>query len=546
MFTSYLLSAVRNLRRDKYYALINISGLAIAMGCCLIIGLYLRSELSYDRHNTQHERLYRVVNLLNNNGFVEDFSRIPPLVGPLMVRDFSEVEDSVRFQGLGSTAVRHDNINFYWDSIVFADPNVFDVFTHEIIAGNPDTALIDPGSIAISESFARSYFAEEDPIGQFLSTDSADYQVSLVFADLPENTHFKYDALLSFNRLGISSIYDLSAQQIENAMWNTSTWTYLLLPAEYDVADFDAVSDSFWNRYMAEQGSQFNASHRYYLEPLADIHLHSTTLADMPRGNKYFVYALIVVGLFLLVIASINYMNLATARYAKRAREVGLRKVLGSQRAHLVQQFLGESLVYAILAVPIAILLAEAVLAFTPMTSLLDTNISVFDSSSVAFLSLVPAAALLLGLLSGIYPAWFLSALTPLQAISGSKQDGKRSTLGRHLLVLLQFTISVGVIASALLMHSQMQYLYQKPLGFNKENKIIVRLRGADTIEQLPALRNTLLQNPQVLGVTYGSIPGIGQAGINAGPVENNDGSTESRVFNIYRAGEDYLDVMGM
>ena len=288
MFTSYLRITLRNLYKDKYYALINISGVAIAMACCLILGLYVNNELTYDRHFDQHERTYRVVNLLNNNGFIEDYSRIPQLVGPLMERDYVEVQDHTRLINQGTTLVRYEDRAFYQDDLLFADPNVFGFFSHEIIAGDPDTALNDPFAIAISQSFANTYFGDDEAMGKILSTDSADYRVSLVFADLPQNTHLKYDALMSTNQLDPVTISDLSSERGQNSLFNTNTWTYLLLPEGYDRDRFAVLSESFVERYLAP-GLTENESTSYYLEPLAGIHLNSTTLGTNHRvtGLQY-------------------------------------------------------------------------------------------------------------------------------------------------------------------------------------------------------------------------------------------------------------------
>jgi len=545
MLTSYLRSALRNLYRDKYYALINITGLSIALACCLILGIHLKSELTYDQHNVQYKRIFRVVNLLNNNGFIEDFSRIPQLIGPLLAQDHPEVETYVRFQKLNTTLIRQREKAFYQRNMMFAEPNVFAVFTHQIIAGDPETALIDPYSIAISESFAKTYFGDDDPMGQTLSTDSSDYRVSLVYADLPENSHFRYDALLSFNRLSPLSIADLSSEQAQRSLGSTSTFTYLVMPEDYDVDEFEAISDSFWERRMAARFGE-NTRHRYYLEPLADIHLHSTTLGDEPRGNSFTVYAFSIIGIFILLVACINYINLATARSAKRAKEVGLRKVLGSSQSQLIGQFLGEAMLFSLLAVPLALIWAELALTLTPVTNLLSTNISPQSLVSPTIIVSLVIAALVLGLLSGLYPAFSIAAMKPLPAIKGSDKSSGKNVFSRQLLVLLQFTISIGVIACTLLMYSQMQYFHDKSLGFNKENKLVLQLRTDEVMERMSSLEGLLLQNPQILAVTTSSsLPGGGFR-INAGEVENNDGSMETRVINYYAIDENYLAVMDM
>ncbi len=545
MLKSYLLTAFRSLYRDKYYAFINISGLSAAIACCLILGLYVQYETSFDKHNEQQDRIYRVVNLLNTNGFIEDFAKTPQLLGPLLQRDYPAVQDFVRFQQVGSTLVRSKDTSVYWDSILFADSNVFDVFDHKIISGDTATALVDPLSIAISESFAEVYFGDSDPIGQTLSTDTSTYSVALVFADLPDSSHQKYDALLSFNRLNPVGIADLTSQRGENSLGNTSTFTYLLLPAGYNVDDFDAISRGIWDTYM-DSIFEDTTHHDYYLEPLTAIHLKSTTIGDLPRGNQYFVYSLAAIGIFLLLVACINYVNLATARATRRLKEVGVRKILGSNKSQLVQQFIGESVFFVLLAMPIAFVLAELSLTLLPINALLETDISMLQLLIPSSLSLLLGLALILGIVSGLYPGLYLSSLPALSSSRGKENYSGKSKISRQGLVLVQFIISMGVITCTLLMNSQMQYLYNNSMGFERENKVVMRLRGVWDTEKLDRLKNMVLQNTSIQGVTASSsVPGGGFS-ISALDTEREDGTSEVRVFNFYWVGDDYLDVMGL
>lgn len=545
MILSYFLTAFRSLYRDKYYAIINILGLAVAIACATILGLYLQHELNYDRHNENHEKIYRVVNLLNTNGFIEDFAKTPILLGPLLQRDFPQVESFSRFQDLSSTIFRNEEIAFYQDSVMFADPGVFSLFTHHILAGDAETALLDPLSIAISESLAEVYFGAENPLGQSLATDTSSYQVSLVFADLPENSHFRYDALLSMNRLDPASISDLGSQRAQNSLGDTSTYTYLELPADYPVENFESISTDFWARYMAPIFSDTTV-HEYYLEPLTDIHLHSTTLADSPRGSASFVYALAAIGAFLLAVASMNYMNLSTARSTRRAKEVAMRKLLGSERHQLILQFLGESLFLVCLSIPLAFLLAAVAMENTPLNNLLGMTLDAGMLLQPGLILIVVMTSLLLAVLSGLYPAVFLSSMKPTSVSSISKESSSRLSSVRHGLVLIQFAISIGVIACTLLMYSQMEFFYNKALGFEKENKLVVRIRNENIVTQLAAVKDLLLANPQVLGVTTSaSLPG-GGFNITSTQAENNEGELEQHVFNMYSIGEDYFEVMGM
>lgn len=545
MFGSYLKSALRNLAREKFYAALNIAGLSLGIACALILALYLKSELTYDRHFSNHERLYRVVNLLDNNGFVEDYSRTPPPTGPLLKANYPEVEDFVRFRKASSQAyfLRHEQTGYYWNRVFFADANVFELFNHPILAGDPATALKDNYAVAISRTAAMAYFGGTDVIGQTLSTDTSDYRVSLVFEDLPANTHLRYDLLFSYGRLYPNGMSEAS---LAEELGNTADYTYLLMPPDYDVADFATISDSFWETYYAAADRLENSHKTYYLEPLTAIHLRSTTLADLSRGNFVTVYAFIAIGIFVLMIACINYMNLATARYVKRAREVGMRKVLGAGRHQLIGQFLGESLVYTGIALIIAVVLAELVLSFTPLNSFLDKQISILEYATPPGITGVLLAALVLGLISGSYPAFYLSSMGPRQLFTDLRVPAGKGSLQRQGLVSVQFVISICVIASTLLMFSQLRFINEKPMGYEREHKLIFRLQNDDARNAMAVIRQRLLEHPGILGVTgSGSIPGSGM-NITVPLTENNDGVETPQTFHWYQVDEYYLDVMGI
>ncbi len=542
MFTSFLKITLRNLYREKMYAVINISGLSIAIACCLILGMWLHSELTYDQHNVRYKEIFRVVNEFNANGKINEYAITSILLGPMLAEEYAEVKDFVRFLpiGRGNSIFRHGDDVFYWDNVYRADDNVFEVFTHDIIYGDPKTALVDPTSIAVSESFARKYFGDRNPIGETISDDTNTYNITLVFADLPENTHLKYDVLESI----LAEPDSVTARR--RNLYTIDFYTYLVMSEGYDIEDFRRISDSFFERNMAEIGKSINETWRSWLQPLADIHFQTEVGYDRPTGNKFYVYGFLAVAIFILLVACINYMNLATARATKRAKEVGMRKILGAGRTRLVCQFLIESIFFSLISLLLALVLVEIVLNLTPLNNLLGKSLSLTMSHEPGLFGWMLVFTLVTGLIAGVYPALYLSAIMPLPALVSGVRAGKGNIRLRQVLVLTQFVITVGVIACTLLMALQMRYISKKSLGFSDENKVIVTLRGADLIDKIPTIEKELSKNSNILGMTVSGNM-IGQPmPIHVVGVENNTGVMENTTAKHMAVGDNFLEVMGM
>lgn len=550
MFKNYLKITLRNLYRHKLYALINIFGLTLGLGCCLILSLFILSELSYDRHWDNHENIYRIANEYTFNGVANEAAMSSASLGELLRMDNPEIiEDYVRFQRPGGsqsgTVFRHDTDTYYWDDVYLASVNTFDFFSHDILYGDPDGALDDGLSVAVSESFARNYFGDANPIGEIVSTDTADYQINLVFADLPETTHMKYDVLISINRVG--DLPDNEAQ-LMRMLGNIGNYTYVRVRDGTEPEDLEPILERFGEDRVGGMARSFgltDMSARFMPQPIADVHLTSDFEFDEPTGNIFYIYSFAGVAIFILVIACINYVNLATARSMQRAREVGMRKVLGAERGQLIFQFLGESLFFVLLAMLIALGIVYFLFSNEMLGNLFGSEIYSVDLFSPMILGSLIALSLAVAVLSGLYPAFYLSSVAPVVALSGESQATGSGKL-RQVLVFAQFTISIGIIASTLLMANQMRFVSNLGLGFDKENKLIVPLRGADLIEALPALRNELATNPNILATTTAqNLPG-GQMGLIALNLESELGSMDIQSANIMNVGEDFMDTMGI
>lgn len=543
---TYLRTALRTMMKEKSYSLINIAGLSTAIACAVVLGLYLHHQLGYDRHHANVDRAYRVVNQFGINGDVDLAAVTSTQLAPLLQEQYPEVELAGRFQSMPSPRYLlrdASNQGYYWENLFSADNAVLKILSHEVIHGDPESALIDPTSMAVSESFARRYFGDRNPIGENIYTDISTYRIDLVFADLPDNSHLKYDALMSYNRIA-----QPEGIQRRNALWNINAYTYVLMREGYDAADFPRISESFYQNNMADMARQMNinATVDFILEPLPRIHLDSATSYDFPRGNRFYIFAFAAIAVFVLAVASINYMNLATARSTRRAKEVGMRKVLGATRGQLVSQFVGESVFYSVVSLVLGLVLAWVVLQFTNITVLLDAPLSLAPLLGAWPMVGVVVAAVLLGVISGLYPAFYLSAIPPIAAFRGSQGSRGRGRGLRQALVMLQFVISVAVIASTLLMLTQMQYIHSKELGFSKENRLIVRVAGADQVSRLPTLMNELRQAPGVLNVARTQhVPGQ-PVGLNALNVEDASGVMQQQTLSVMNLRPGVIDALGM
>lgn len=538
MFSTSLKITLRTLYREKLYTLINLSGLAVGISCCLILGLYLRSELTYDQHHLNHKNIYRVA---QGDGAITS-----PALGPLLAQDFPEIKAFVRFRGARqSTLISQGDQAYYWDRTYTTDNSVFDIFTHDVLYGDPGTALVEPATAAVSETFSRKYFGDANPLGEIISLDNGQpIKITLVFADLPDNSHLKYDVLFSYNREGGGP--DMAT--LRRQLLFISDYTYLFLPDSSTIEKFKEITDTLIDRHMKEQAEArgITVTNTLWLQPLADIHLHSQLANDLPSGNPLYLYGFAAVAVFILLVACINYMNLATALYAKRSNEVGMHKILGAERWNLVFQFLGEAICFTLISLVLAIFLAEVILNLTPVNTLLNKHLSLNFASEPVLLIWLVGLSLLVGVLSGLYPAFYLSSIVPLSALVGRKRSGKVNIRLRQLLVLIQFTITIGVIACTLLMAAQMRYISNKSLGFEKEHRLLINLRGADLLEKIPTIKNELLKNSHILGVSISDSMMGGVFSDLIIQIDNNDGVLEQSTLLNMAVEENFFDVMGM
>jgi putative ABC transport system permease protein len=545
---NYLVVLLRTLQRERLYAVINIAGLSLGVACCLILGLFLHSELTYDRHNVNRDHIYRIVNEFTNNGSTDRFAVTSRMLGPMLAAEYPQfIKGYVRFQSNSnnsSVAIHHGSDTYYWENSYFVDDNVFDVLTHKVLYGDPKTALKDQG-VAVSATFAKKYFGNANPVGETFTTDvGIPNKITLVFDDLPVNSHLKYDMLYSssFPFLRDADNPTIRRQQL----WNVGNYTYLVMAPGFDPSTWPRISDEFYKKYMEDFGKTINGSWHSWLQPLTATHLQSEVGYDLPNGNAIYLCGCAAVAVFILIVACINYMNLATARAARRTRSVGIRKILGASRLQLGLQFLGEAVLFALIALVAGIVIVEVVLKFTSINSLMSQEVSLNLRAQPALLLWLLGLALLMGLLSGLYPAVYLSSWAPISALTGKYSAGKGNLRLREALVLLQFTISAAVIASTLLMAAQMRFIANKSLGFQKENRLVVTLRGTTAIDKIPTLRTELAKDSHILGASEAQVM-LGQnTEFFIAQVDKNEGGTGTASLLNVPIGEDFVRVMGL
>ncbi|MDZ4699141.1 MAG: ABC transporter permease [Rhodothermales bacterium] len=511
MLKSYLTIALRNLRRHKSYAFINIFGLAVGLAACCLILLYVRDELLFESMHKRADRIYRVhlEGALAGQTFNSATTSAP--MAAALRQDYPEVESAARIWGTGRVLLRSGDRSFYEEDFFWADSTVFEVFSFHFLQGNARTALNRPDGLVITESTARRYFGEADPLGKTLTLDNQlDLTVTGVISDMPDNTHFQFDMLGAL----------LSQDRSRSPEWiGNSFYTYVLLREGHAGDVLEAKFPDLVRTYAGPQlqqatGQSYEAlltsgvRYGFYLMPLRDIHLHSKAENDFAvNGDIQYVYILLAVAVFIVLIACINFMNLSTARSANRAREVGLRKVLGSDRRRLVQQFLGESVLMAIVAMVIALALMVALLPVMNTLSGKSLSLDLFRDPAIA-LGLL-GVALTAGLLAGLYPAVVLSSFRPIEILKGQFTTGARGLWMRRVLVVTQFAISMMLLVGTGVMYNQLRFMQERDLGFRGAQAVVLPIETEAMRRHYPALSDALQAHPGVEHVAAGNgVPG--------------------------------------
>ena len=511
MFKSYLKVALRNILRHKGYSFINIAGFAIGIACCLVIMVFVQHELSYDRFHDKADQIYRIAlkGRLGNHEF--DQVHTPAPMGPALVNDYSYILDYVRFYVPGkSTAVRYKDNLFNEDRLIYVDANFFDVFSFRLAQGDPKTALSLANSLVLTKETAAKYFGKDEAMGKMLELDKGRvYKVTGIIDKLPATSHFHFDFLASSVNIG----------PMKSTDWvTTSITTYIVLQKDYPYKKLEEKFPEVIRKYMGPRMKKtmgisleqfFSAGNRlgFHLQPITDIHLHSHLEGEFgENGNIMYVYIVMLIAIFILVVACINFMNLATATSTRRAREVGIRKVLGSDRRQLIRQFLVESILMSMVAFVLAVITVYIMLPLFSKLAVRELTFSLFGSWMI--LPGLIAAALSVGILAGSYPAFYLSSFQPVQVLKGKASMGMRKSGLRSVLVMFQFAISIGLLICTFIVYSQFSYIQERELGFDKENLIVIK-KTAVIANRLESFIHEIKQSPDIISASASSfLPG--------------------------------------
>ncbi len=542
MFINYLTVALRNLLRYKGYSAINVLGLAIGIACCVLIMLYVQDELSYDQHHEKNDRIYRLAESAVVAGRSIEAAVTPPPWAPVLAEDYPEIEQITRIKPPNSRwLIRYQANRFYEKNFVFADSSVFDIFTIPLVQGNARSALAEPHTVVLSESMVDKYFGDDNPIGKVITGDDLyKFTITGVMRDLPKNSHFHFDFLASYASLAPNNLYG-EPTTMQNQGFSHDLYTYLLLKEGYAPEDLERKLPGFLEKHLGDQLDGTGIEARPFLQPLPDIHLHSNLEGEIePNSDVRYVYIFSSLAVFILLIACVNFMNLSTARSARRAQEVGIRKVLGAHRNQLIKQFTGESILFSLIALVMALGLVHVLL---PQFNLLSGKALEMDYQSTWLVPVLVAIALVTGIVAGGYPAFILSSFRPVAVLTGALKAGATHSFLRKILITFQFIISIVMIVGTIVVLDQLEYMQNKNLGFEKEHVVVVRMPDDEVLKGYRAYKNAVLQYPEIVNVsTSTSVPG-GQPSLNLVTPEGVQ-EDESPVYQVIWADFDFVETL--
>ncbi|MFY0654905.1 MAG: ABC transporter permease [Cyclobacteriaceae bacterium] len=492
MFKNYFKVAIRTLKKHKAFSIINISGLSIGLACCMLIAIYIKDELSYDRFHENADKIYRITREFKSpDGSTSlHLAHLAPPFVPLLKVDFPEMETMTRFVNFGGT-VRYEDKVFIEENIGWADNDIFKVFSFDFVKGNPENALTNPMSIVITEEVAMKYFDTTDVLGKMLKyRNMASLKVTGVIKKMPENSHFNLEMIADFAL--VEQFYGGRENMMQQ--WGSNNFaSYFILAENASIAQIERRLPDFLVNHVAEDALDWNALH---IQKMTDIHLHSHLDDELGVNSDIkYVYTFSAIGLLILFIAIINYMNLATAKSANRAKEVGMRKVMGAGKPSLVSQFITESIVLVFMAITAAFFIVQ--LAIPYLRTFTERSLSYTTTEGVIATAIVIGFGVLIGAFAGSYPAFYLSSFQPLRVLKGKLSAGSKSTAMRRSLVVLQFTISAILIVSTGVIFQQLQFIQNKNLGYNKDHVIVLPVN--DEIQnKYDAFKNSILSNSLV------------------------------------------------
>ena len=541
MLQNYFKTALRHLFRQPQYAILNILGLTIGLASSFLILLYLFHELSFDKYHEKADRIYRVSAAIQEPDNAFRWAQTQTPLANTLKNEFAEVEEYVRFVPNGRTRLELDAINYFEEKVFYVDSTVFDVFSFDFLAGNQKTALNAPNSIVLNKTVADRIFKGANPIGKTLKSDGdQSFQVTGIYQDMPTNSHLIANVMISATT---DTTLRRTGAEGGGSWGGFGVYNYVLLKENASPKQFESKLGEIIKKYVATIFDELGIKVKYVLIPMTRIHLHSNFENEPePLGNINYIYIFSAVGIFLLLIACINYMNLATARSARRSLEVGIRKVVGAERSLLIGQFLSESILLSLIALISSILLLLVVIH--PINNVLGTNLSISTLLQPNLLLLIIGIVLITGILGGSYPAFYLSAFSPLSVIQGSKGNRGGNKNLRRVLVTLQFAISMFMFVGTTVIYNQMQYVRNKDLGFDKDQVIQFTLNNREQRNKWLVLKNKLEQSPNISNTTTTNSPPGQGVGKNVISIETAEGAMDDRGIDISIVDYDFFPTL--
>jgi putative ABC transport system permease protein len=540
MFLNYLKITFRNFLRQKGFYILNILGLSIGIACSILIVLFVNYELGYDKYNKNHDRIFRMAvdGLAGNTEIYQTYTPAP--LPQAMYSEFPEIEKITRIATPDEVLTKWKDKTFNENRVFLVDSTFFEVFTNKALQGNLETALAEPSSIVITEGIAGKYFGDTDPLNKIMTLyfwdDTLNLKVTAVVNEVPEQSHFHFDFLVSLTSM--DGFYN------GTSWWWNNFRCYLLLHPDVDYKVMEAKFKNFVIKYLYE-GRDYDEiiksgnKWEYYLQPLTEIHLTSDIAGEFePNGNKNYIYIFMVVAVFILAMACINFMNLNTAKSTRRAREVGIRKVSGATKSKLINQFLSESILISLISLIVALLIVESILpVFREFTA---RNLFLHYLENPWTIPSLIIMAFLIGILSGSYPSFVLSSFQPVKVLKGKFNQGSKGVSIRNMLVIVQFAISVFLIIGTIIVFRQLQMIQNKNLGFDKENIIVIKNTYV-LKNQTNVFKNELRKNPNLISVAGSHrMPGQRFNNIGFGAEGLDDGFS----LNLLCCDPEYIDVM--
>jgi putative ABC transport system permease protein len=494
MIKNYLLLAIKHLRKQRVFSFINILGLTVGISCCFLIFLFIMNELSYDSFHRNAKDIYRVVRVANNNGERREVPYLSPPYGPALVNDYPDAVKAETRVMRDNDLISYNNISFNEKNVYLTDKNFFEFFDFSLTKGNPAAVLKDPNSIVLTETSAKKYFGNDDPIGKVLQFNKdRPLKVTGICKDVPVNSHLQFDMVIPLELLR-------PTQPDWFTQWpNNGVFTYIQLSPSVNPKQLEKNFPAFMDKYLGEYYASAGFKMDLAIQPLRNVYFTTDAIGNVKYGNKKMVYIFMCIAILILIIACINFINLATARATDRSKEVGLRKVLGAVRKQLIGQFMLESLLYATIACILSIGLVQ--LLMPSYADLLGYKLPSFWSNPLVYAFLI-AVILIVGFLAGSYPALLLSSFSPIESLKGKLRIGKSGSFFRKGLVVFQFGISVLLIISVVIIMSQMNYLRNTNLGFNKDQTMIVRFDNLAISRKKAQFKNELKNIPSVQSVS--------------------------------------------